>query len=95
MNRTESPVELVEINRLTRIETILQKILDQLPKTPENTRATFLNTREAAVFLKTTPAGIYSLIKRGKIRPMPGRPGRLLFSSQALEQYLRDRYRRR
>jgi excisionase family DNA binding protein len=48
----------------------------------------YLVVREAAEYLRTTAHGIYSLVKRGKIEPMPGRPGRLLFTREALDEYL-------
>ena len=37
----------------------------------------YLTTTEAAAYLRTTVQGIYSLVKRGRVRPMPGRRGRL------------------
>ena len=40
----------------------------------------YLTSAEAAGYLRTTIQGVYSLVKRRKIKPMPGRPGRLLFS---------------
>jgi excisionase family DNA binding protein len=54
----------------------------------------YLTADEAAAYLRTTVQGIYSLVKRGKVRPMPGRPGRLLFTRDALDGYLAGRYRR-
>jgi len=48
----------------------------------------YLTAEEAAAYLRTTVQGIYSLVKRRKIRPMPGRPGRLLFTREALDRYL-------
>ena len=50
-------------------------------QTPEGApRSPYLTAVEAAEYLRTTVQGIYSLVKRGKIQPMPGRPGRLLFT---------------
>jgi hypothetical protein len=40
----------------------------------------YLTAEEAAGYLRTTIQGIYSLVKRGRLQPMPGRPGRLLFT---------------
>jgi len=51
----------------------------------------YYTAQEAAAYLRTTVQGIYSLVKRGKIRPMPGRPGRLLFTREALDKYLTGR----
>lgn len=51
----------------------------------------YLTAPEAAAWLRTTTQGIYSLVKRGRIKPMPGRPGRLLFTRESLDQYLRGR----
>lgn len=52
----------------------------------------YLTAAEAAAYLRTTLHGIYSLVKRGRLRPMPGRPGRLLFTREALDHYLISRY---
>ncbi len=54
----------------------------------------YLTCEEAAQYLRTTKHGIYSLVKRGKIRPMPGRQGRLLFTREALDKYLHGKTRR-
>jgi len=48
----------------------------------------YYTVSEAAAYLRTTVQGIYSLVKRGKIRAMPGRPGRLLFTKEILDNYL-------
>ena len=48
----------------------------------------YLTAEEAATYLRTTIQGIYSLVKRRKVRPMPGRPGRLLFTREELDRYL-------
>jgi excisionase family DNA binding protein len=48
----------------------------------------YLTAAEAASYLRTTIQGIYSLVKRGRIHPMPGRPGRLLFTQESLDRYL-------
>ena len=50
----------------------------------------YLTASEAAIYLRTTVQGIYSLVKRGKIRPMPG-SGKLLFTRDALDGYLQKR----
>jgi excisionase family DNA binding protein len=54
----------------------------------------YLTAPEAAAYLRTTVQGIYSLVKRGRLKPMPGRPGRLLFTREALDAYVGSRYRR-
>ena len=54
----------------------------------------YLTTIETAAYLRTTTQAIYGLVKRGRIKPMPGRPGRLLFKRQDLDDYLTGRYRR-
>ena len=54
----------------------------------------YLTAEEAAGYLRTTIQGIYSLIKRGKLRSMPGRPGRLLFTRESLDAYLNPKCRR-
>jgi excisionase family DNA binding protein len=54
----------------------------------------YLLVGEAAAYLRTSVQGIYSLVKRGKLKPLPGRPGRLTFTREALDGYLASRYRR-
>lgn len=53
----------------------------------------YLTATEAAAYLRTTIQGIYSLVKRCRLKPMPGRPGRLLFTREVLDRYLNSRYR--
>lgn len=59
----------------------------------ESMKSPYLVAKEAAAYLRTTIQGIYSLVKRGRLKPMPGRPGRLLFTREALENYLNSRFR--
>jgi excisionase family DNA binding protein len=47
---------------------------------------------EAALYLRTTVQGIYSLVKRGRLHPMPG-TSKLLFTREALDRYLATRRR--
>jgi excisionase family DNA binding protein len=54
----------------------------------------YLTATEAAEYLRTTLQAIYGLVKRGRIKPMPGRPGRLLFRRIDLDDYLNGRFRR-
>jgi excisionase family DNA binding protein len=65
-----------------------RELLDGAPVSP------YLTAAEAAGYLRTTVQGIYSLVKRGRVRPMPGRPGRLLFTRGELDRYLNGRFRR-
>src|SRR5262245_53129591 len=39
----------------------------------------YFTVTEAGAYLHTTAHGIYSRVKRGRLRPLPGSPGRLLF----------------
>lgn len=48
---------------------------------------------EAAEYLRTTVQGIYALVKRGRLKPMPG-SGKLLFTREALDACLLKRFRR-
>ncbi len=48
----------------------------------------YLTAAEAAIYIRSTIQGIYALVKRRRLRPMPGRPGRLLFTRDALDAYL-------
>jgi excisionase family DNA binding protein len=61
---------------------VMSESVSNIPASP------YLVVSEAAAYLRTTTHGIYSLVKRGKIEPMPGRPGRLLFTRDALDEYL-------
>lgn len=63
------------------------QVVDPLRTSP------YFTAPEAAAYLRTTIQGIYSLVKRGRLKPMPGRPGRLLFTREALDRYLHSRYR--
>lgn len=54
----------------------------------------YLTAMEAAAYLRTSVQGIYSLRKRRLIRPLPGRPGKLLFTREALDSYLVGKPRR-
>jgi excisionase family DNA binding protein len=60
--------------------------------TQPNIISPYLTVEEAAAYLRSTKHGIYSLVKRGRIKPMPGRPGRLLFTREALDKYLNSRF---
>lgn len=53
----------------------------------------YLTADEAAAYLRTTRQGIYSLVKRGRIKPMPG-SGKLLFTREALDRYLAGKSKR-
>lgn len=57
-----------------------------------NISSPYLTVEEAAAYLRTSKHGIYSLVKRGRLKPMPGRPGRLLFTREALDKYLNSRF---
>ena len=54
----------------------------------------YLTAPEAAAYLRTTVQGIYALVKRGRLRPMPG-SGKLLFTREALDECLSKRSVRR
>lgn len=54
----------------------------------------YLVVAEAADYLRTTKKGIYGLVQRGKIKALPGRPGRLLFTRKELDGYLEGKKRR-
>jgi excisionase family DNA binding protein len=48
----------------------------------------YLVAAEAAAYLRTTLKGLYGLVQRGRLKPMPGRPRRLLFTREALDAFL-------
>ena len=52
----------------------------------------YLTAAEAAVYLRTTVQGIYALVKRGRLNPMPG-SGKLLFTREALDACLQKKRR--
>ena len=52
----------------------------------------YLTAPEAAAYVRTTVQGIYALVKRGRVRPMPG-SGKLLFTREALDRYLSGKRR--
>ena len=54
----------------------------------------YLTAAEAAAYIRSTIQAIYALVKRRKLHPMPGRPGRLLFTREALDRYLQGRFGR-
>ena len=54
----------------------------------------YLTASEAAAYLRTTVQGIYALVKRGRLKPMPG-SGKLLFTREALDECLMKRAARR
>jgi excisionase family DNA binding protein len=57
------------------------------------TASPYFTCAEAAAYLRTTVQGIYALVKRGRLRPMPG-SRKLLFTREALDVCLRVRCRR-
>jgi excisionase family DNA binding protein len=61
--------------------------------TNESITSPYLLAAKAAAYLRTTVQAIYALVKRGRIKPMPG-SGRLLFTREALDKYLTGKFRR-
>jgi hypothetical protein len=53
----------------------------------------YLTCPEAAAYIRTTPQGIYSLVKRARLHPMPG-SGKLLFTREELDACLKKRRRK-
>lgn len=52
----------------------------------------YLTAAEAAVYLRSTVQGIYSLVKRGRLKPMPG-SRKLLFTKEELDASMKKRRR--
>lgn len=77
------PVE--ETNRQEKIDPEPLKVAVDSP---------YLTAEEGAAYLRTTVNGIYSLVKRGKLHPMPGRRT-LLFTRESLDKCVTTRRRRR
>lgn len=61
--------------------------------TPPNVASPYLTAIEAAAYLRTTVQGIYALVKRGRVKPMPGF-GRLRFTREELDASLQRKRRR-
>jgi excisionase family DNA binding protein len=61
--------------------------------TQANIISPYLTAIEAASYLRTTVQGIYALVKRGRLKPMPGF-GRLLFTKEELDACLQRKRRR-
>lgn len=61
--------------------------------TPPNVVSPYLTATEAAAYLRTTVQGIYALVKRGRLKPMPGF-GRLRFTREELDASLQRKRRR-
>jgi hypothetical protein len=73
-----------------------QKLINDSAYTMDHNKieSPYLTAPEAAAYIRSTVQGVYSLVTRGKLRPMPGRPGRLLFTREALDRFLEGKYRR-
>ena len=52
----------------------------------------YLTAAEAAAYLRTTVQGVYALVKRARLKPMPG-SGKLLFTREALDACLQKKRR--
>jgi hypothetical protein len=50
----------------------------------------YLTAGEAAAYLRRSIQGLYALVKRGRVKPMPG-SGKLLFTREALDACLQKR----
>jgi excisionase family DNA binding protein len=53
----------------------------------------YLTCEEAAAYIRSTKQGVYALVKRGRLKPMPG-SGKLLFTREALDKYLNGKIRK-
>ena len=52
----------------------------------------YLTAAEAAAYIRSTIQGIYALVKRGRVKPMPG-TRKLLFTREALDRFLNGKNR--
>lgn len=64
------------------------------PVSPKVVDSPYLTAEEGAAYLRTTVQGIYSLVKRGRLHPMPGRRI-LLFTRESLDKSMTARRRHR
>jgi excisionase family DNA binding protein len=55
----------------------------------------YLTVEEAGEYIRRSASAIYALVKRGRLVPMPGSPGRLLFRREHLDKFLESPPRRR
>jgi excisionase family DNA binding protein len=62
-------------------------------QTQRTVESPYYTAAEAAAYLRTTKHGIYALVKRGRLKPMPGF-GRLLFTKEELDACLQRKRRR-
>lgn len=53
----------------------------------------YLTAAEAAAYLRSTVQGIYALVKRNRLKPMPG-SGKLLFTREELDACLQRKRKR-
>lgn len=68
---------------------------DGVAEAPRAVESPYLTAEEAAAYLRTTVQGLYSMRKRGLVHPLPGRPGSLLFTREALDRSMQTRRRGR
>jgi len=81
-----------EILRHEKLKFLTRKnAMDQTVK-PTALVSPYFTATEAAAYLRTTVQGIYALVKRDRLRPMPG-SGKLLFTHEALDACLQKRRR--
>lgn len=83
-------------DRLTKIETALAALAGRHDAAPQSAapgpvvNTPYLTAPEAAAYLRTTVQGVYSLVKRRKIKPAPG-SSKLRFTRSELDGYLARR----
>lgn len=53
----------------------------------------YLTAAEAAAYLRSTVQGVYALVKRNRLKPMPG-SGKLLFTRGELDACLQRKRKR-
>jgi excisionase family DNA binding protein len=56
-------------------------------RTEPTVNSPYFTAPEAAAYLRTTVQGVYSAVKRGRLKPMRG-IRKLLFTREALDRYL-------
>jgi excisionase family DNA binding protein len=87
-DKTTSPPAGGAVIAPDQVAGLLKLVASLAQAVPAQQHTKYLTAPEAAAYLRTTVQGIYSLVKRRRLRPMPGRPGRLLFTRDALDAYL-------
>lgn len=84
----ETPTE-----RMARLTHLLQEVVAAASPPPATTTGwvEILTTREVAAMLRVTPATVRRLHRQGKLRAIPGMESKLLFTLEAVLEFVRGK----